>query len=85
MPLYYYKCRECDHSFKEFLSMDDRKIPVNAPCPECKVEHSIFQELGYAGVVDPIRIGRKKPPSGFNEVLRNIKKGNPGSTVRIHD
>ena len=29
--------------------------------------------------VDPFRVGRQKPEDGFKDLLKTIKKGNPGS------
>jgi len=85
MPLYDYKCSQCEHTFTKSSSIADRKIPVESPCPECGQEGTISQLIGAPGIGDPHRMGRIKPPSGFNEVLRNIKKGNPGSTINIRD
>jgi hypothetical protein len=34
---------------------------------------------GTPGQVDPFRIGRQKPDAGFRDLLKTIKRGNPGS------
>ena len=84
--LYSYRCKKCDHLFDKRLMMAERKQPESEPCPECGETGHVFQTLTSAPYFgDPVRMGRKKPAAGFNEVLRNIKKGNPGSTVKIHD
>lgn len=36
---------------------------------------------GFPGLSDPVKLGRKKPDQGFREVLRKIKKQNPGSNM----
>lgn len=84
MPLYEYKCQNCGQSFTNSSTIAERKKPCDAPCKECG-ETAVEQVLGFAGIADPVKLGRVKPPAGFNEVLRNIKKGNPGSTVKIRD
>lgn len=85
MPIYDYKCSDCGHTFTQNLRIAERKQPIESPCPECEKEGNITQVIGGGAVVDPVRIGRIKPESGFNEVLRNIKKGNPGSNFNIRD
>ena len=45
MPLYYYHCQECDYSFEEFHSVEERDIPVNTICPMCK-EESVERTIG---------------------------------------
>lgn len=85
MPLYDYKCSQCGHSFTQSSTIANRKIPVESPCPECDKHDTISQVIGASNIGDPVRMGRIKPPAGFNEVLRNIKKGNKGSTINIRD
>lgn len=36
---------------------------------------------GLPPLIDPLRLGLVKPPTGFSEVLRNIDKRTPGSTM----
>jgi hypothetical protein len=36
---------------------------------------------GSPGMSDPVRLGLMKPSEGFREVLRNVKKGSPGSKI----
>lgn len=83
MPMYDYKCQSCGDQFKEMLSIADRKVPCESPCRNCGGE--VRQQLGFAAICDPIRMGITKPSAGFNEVLRTIKAGNPNSTVRVRD
>ncbi len=84
MPLYDYKCQKCGHKVTKSSTIANRKQPCEAPCESCG-ETSVEQVLAFGGIADPVKLGRVKPPAGFNEVLRNIKNGNPGSTVNIRD
>jgi len=40
MPLYEYKCDNCESIFEKIQSISNRNIPLSQPCPECK-------EIGY--------------------------------------
>lgn len=33
MPIYEYRCANCDHTYEEFLRSSTAEAP---PCPECK-------------------------------------------------
>lgn len=86
MPLYDYKCETCGHIFEKNLKMVDRNKPTIEPCPKCG-EVAVKPYMGNTApsLADPIRLGRQKPPSGFNEVLRNIQKISPGNTIKVRD
>lgn len=83
--IYQYRCRKCDHLFERVLKMSERLKPTMEPCPECGETGQVYQSIGATPMGDPHRMGLIKPDSGFNQVLKNIKKGNPGSTVKIRD
>ena len=51
-------------------------------CGDFKLKHVILKTGGFT---DPVSLGRVKPSDGFNEVMRNIRDGNPNSTVRVRD
>jgi len=34
-------------------------------------------------MADPMRMGITKPDDGFKDLLKTIKKGNPGSTIKV--
>jgi len=38
MPIYEYKCEECEHIFDEILSVSNRDKPLGKPCPKCGEE-----------------------------------------------
>ena len=81
MPTYDYKCSKCDHTFEEFLPISDREKPIKKPCPNCGEKKCITQIIGGAAIVDPVSIGRRKPDSGFKEVLHKIHEGMPKSNL----
>lgn len=83
MPYYDYQCKECDHSFNQFQKIADRKLPEETPCPECGAENSVEQQiLGTPVLSDTMRMGLKKPPEGFREVLKEIDRKTPGSRLK---
>lgn len=81
---YDYKCSACKEVFQRILKMNDRKIPESEPCPSCNETGTVCQTIINAPKLG-FRTITKKPESGFNEVLRDIKAGNKGSTINIHD
>ena len=80
MPTYDYVCDGCSHAFTKFCSIADRNLAVESPCPECG-EPKIRQSFGAPPMLDPHRMGRIKHSDGFNDLLKNIKKRNPGSVL----
>lgn len=83
MPTYDYKCSECDHIFERSSMISERNIPETEPCPSCSKENCVHQYFGNgaAAIVDPVSIGRRKPDSGFKEVLHKIHEGMPKSNL----
>jgi putative FmdB family regulatory protein len=82
MPTYNYECNSCDYSQEEFLSIDKRKDPESVPCPKCGGK--VAQVLtGFQNVIDPYRLGRHKPNQDFVDRLKQVKKNNPGSTMKV--
>lgn len=73
MPLYDYHCINCDHTFEEAHTVDDRALPTHSSCPICN-HNTIEILIGAPSLVDPIRIGVKKPTSQFVERMKHIKK-----------
>ena len=33
MPIYEYKCENCEYEFEEMLHFSERDVPLNTPCP----------------------------------------------------
>ena len=84
MPLYEFQCLECGNTFDEFLSVDNRKIPLMGPCKKCGKVDTIVSVMGAPTMADPVRMGHIKPSEGFRDLLRNIKARNPGSVLEIN-
>lgn len=38
---------------------------------------------GAPGLSDPVRLGLRKPSDGFRDVLKKIKKNNPGNKINV--
>lgn len=74
MPLYEYKCKNCEHSFKKMSSVDSRKDPETVPCTECN-ETQVFQVIGTPGIVGGVvgAAGLRKP-QWFTDKLKDMKK-----------
>lgn len=85
MPTYEYQCTKCGKHHDRILSVAKRNDPLNEDCPFCDSKGHIKMVLGSNPIADPVRLGRIKPPAGFNEVLRNIKAVSPGSNMNIRD
>lgn len=84
MPLYEFKCEKCGTTFDRFLSVANRKEPIESPCEKCGVIGGISSVMGMPPIADPVRMGHIKPSEGFRDLLRNIKARNPGSTLDIN-
>jgi len=73
MPSYSFENTETNEQFDLILSMSERETYLKDN-PHVK---QIFKR--FPGVVDPVRLGRKKPDDGFRDVLRNVKHHHGGS------
>jgi hypothetical protein len=69
--------------FDEFLSVSNRKDPLDKACNSCGEVGSIVSVMGTPTMADPVRMGHIKPSEGFRDLLRNIKARNPGSVLDI--
>ena len=81
MPYYLYGCSECSHEFEEFKTIAKYDEPLSEPCPSCYKIGYIDRLISGAEICDPIAIGVRKVPKGYNEVVKNIKKNYPGNTL----
>jgi len=76
MPLYEYKCSNCEHSFELILKAEDNNGPVNDLCPHCGESETIHKVLNinlHHGVTNP----RKKMDSNFKSEMERIKSEHP--------
>ena len=85
MPFYEYGCSECSHEFEEFKTIAKYDVPLSEPCPSCYKVGYIDRLISGAEICDPISLGVRKVPKGYNEVIKNIKKSYPGNTLEIRE
>ena len=85
MPVYEYGCSECSHEFEEFKVMAKYDKPLSEPCPSCYQIGYITRLISGADICDPVSLGVTKVPSGYNEVVKNIKKNYPGNTIEVRE
>lgn len=81
MPVYDYKCRNCDHVFDKFTNISKRKEPESQSCPNCG-EMEVELALGLSSIVSGVSL-KDKRPDGFREVLKNIKKSHPNGNMQV--
>ena len=85
MPVYEYGCNECSHEFEEFKTIAEYDIPLSEPCPSCYKVGYISRLISGAKICDPVSLGVRKVPTGYNEVVKNIKKHHPGNTIQVRE
>ena len=85
MPVYEYGCNECSHNFEEFKTIAEYDIPLSEPCPSCYKIGYIQRLISGAEICDPVSVGVRKVPKGYNEVVKNIKKNYPGNTIELRE
>lgn len=80
MPVYEYGCKKCDFIFEESFHVVDMEEPCKIPCPHCGGE--IYIRLHPCGI--ELRGAMlRKPPSDFNDRLKEIKKRHPLGHVNV--
>ena len=85
MPFYEYGCNECLHEFEAFKTMAEYDAPLSEPCPSCYKVGYIDRLISGAEICDPVSVGVRKVPKGYNEVVKNIKKNYPGNTIELRE
>ena len=85
MPFYEYGCSECSHQFEEFKTIAEYDAPLSEPCPSCYKVGYIDRLISGAEICDPVSVGVRKVPKGYNEVIKNIKKHHPGNTIEVRE
>ena len=85
MPIYEFECEKCSHKFEEFQTIANIDVPLKAGCPSCKEKGYIQRLISGADICDPVSVGVRKVPSGYNEVVRNIQKNHPLNTMEVRD
>ena len=46
MPLYEYKCEDCENEFEEMLHFSERDNPINESCSSCKGKVQLKMSMG---------------------------------------
>ena len=81
MPFYLYECSECSHQFEAFKTIAEYDVPLSESCPSCYKVGYITRLISNTKIGDPVAVGARKVPSGYKEVIKNIKKHHPGNTI----
>jgi hypothetical protein len=80
---YKYLCSKCDHTWEEKLSIADRNNPLDLPCLNCKEKGRVTRVFEMPALVSTSPDILKKAGSGWNDVLKKIKKGSGSkNTIR---
>jgi len=85
MPFYEYGCSECSHEFEEFRTIAEYDAPLSESCPSCYKIGYITRLISGAEICDPVSLGVRKVPKGYNDVIKNIKKSYPGNTLEVRE
>jgi len=85
MPFYDFGCSECSYEFEKFKTMAEYDAPLSEPCPSCYKVGYITRLISGAEICDPVSVGVRKVPKGYNEVVKNIKKNYPGNTIELRE
>ncbi|NDB81218.1 MAG: zinc ribbon domain-containing protein [Alphaproteobacteria bacterium] len=73
MPMYSFKCSDCETVFDVLCSISAR---AEQECPNCKSTNYEFHHTTPLNMGDPIRLGVRKTDDGFKEVLSKINSSN---------
>ena len=85
MPVYEFECSECTHGFEEYKTMAEYDAPLSEPCPSCYKVGYIDRLISSIRICDPVSVGVRKVPKGYNEVIKNIKKSYPGNNIELRE
>ena len=85
MPFYEYECSECSHQFEEFKTIAEYDAPLKEACSSCYKVGYITRLISGADICDPVSLGVRKVPAGYNEVIKNIQKNHPGNTIQVRE
>ena len=85
MPFYEFECEQCSYAFEAFQTIANIDVPLEQPCPSCKKVGYVQRLISGADICDPVSLGVRKVPTGYNEVIKNIQKNHPGNTIEVRD
>ncbi len=85
MPFYKFECKKCSHEFEEFQTISNIDLPLKEACPSCNKKGNINRLIYASQICDPVSVGVRKVPSGYNEVIKNIQKNHPANTIELRE
>jgi putative FmdB family regulatory protein len=78
MPTYQFSCTKCNHTFDQYLKIEERDNPTKSACPNCKKKKSVVrdynnftQSIGSDTNVTPNKVTGGR----WNELMGRMKKG----------
>lgn len=74
MPLYEFHNKETGETFDKMMSISSKEEYL-------KENPHIVHMMGMPPLIDPVRLGVRKPDQGFKEVLQRIHEKTPGSQL----
>ena len=74
MPTYQFRDKETGEVIEKFMS-------ISAKEEYLKENPNIESMLGMNALIDPVRLGIRRPDQGFKEVLQKIHEKTPGSQL----
>lgn len=74
MPLYEFRNKETNEVFEKMMSISSKEEYL-------KENPHIESVLGMPPLIDSVRLGVRRPDSGFKEVLQRIHEKTPGSQL----
>ena len=51
----------------------------------CNKKGNINRLIYASQICDPVSVGVRKVPSGYNEVIKNIQKNHPANTIELRE
>lgn len=84
MPIYDYACEKCSHAFEKTLRISEMLQPESEACPSCGEMNAVKKHLMAAPAMgDPVRLGIRKIPGDFKEVLQKVHSNNYKSNLNL--
>lgn len=75
MPIYEFRRKDTGEVFEKIMSISSKQEYLEA-------NPNIEAVLSAPPLIDPVRLGIRKPDQGFKEVLQRIDKLTPGSKLK---
>ena len=81
MPYYTYTCQKCDSKDVRFAKISDRDNAVGSACLNTDCDGTVIRPPEFPGFTSSESLGLIKAPAEFRDLLKAIKKENPGSNI----